>query len=619
MHTHFRPYAVTPAAIVARNDSSNSTDGNDVITGTVGDDTLSGGAGDDIIHGGGGSDTLNGDDGNDRLWADGFGHTKLNGGNGDDYLGGGFAYGGTWDGGAGVDTVDMTLHDFPAIYDLTAGTYTTINGVLHILNFENVVAGDHNDILNGNAGANVLSGNGGNDIIKGFDGIDTLNGGAGNDQLDGGNGADTMAGGLGDDTFFVDDTGDTVVENSGGGTDRMFSSVTYALLGRFVESMTLTGAAAINGTGNALDNSLTGNSAANTLDGGAGNDIITGGVGADTMIGRVGDDVFFVDNVGDKVVETSGAGNDTINSSVSYTLLGGFVETLNLTGAANINATGSTADNTLVGNTGNNALDGGLGNDAMTGGRGNDTYVVDNGADVVNELSGEGTDTIMSSVTWSLAGTYVENLTLTGSAVIDATGSAGNNIFTGNSAQNTLDGGTGNDTLNGGLGADTMIGGTGNDIYYVDNPGDNVLEAAGSGNDTVYTSVAYSLAGRTVETLQLTGSANIYGIGSSSTNTLIGNSGDNTLDGGKGADTLTGGLGADTFAFNLNCGSDKITDFSAAQNDLINVHPFTQGVAHTAYLSQVGADTQLDLGGGNVVLILNTTYNDPNLLSHIVW
>jgi hypothetical protein len=87
--------------------------------------------------------------------------------------------------------------------------------------------------------------------------------------LDGGVGVDTLTGGNGNDTYVVDAAGETIVESSAlGGTDTVQSSVSFAL-GSNVENLTLTGAAAINGTGNALANSLLGNGAANTLDGGA--------------------------------------------------------------------------------------------------------------------------------------------------------------------------------------------------------------------------------------------------------------------------------------------------------------------------------------------------------------
>ena len=133
----------------------------------------------------------------------------------------------------------------------------------------------------------------------------------------------------------------------------------------------------------------------------------------------------------------------------------------NLTGSEfNDTLTGTTAANVLTGLGGNDILNGGAGADWMLGGTGNDTYVVDNVGDVVTELDGEGSDTIQSSISFSLAGlAFVENLTLTGTAALSGTGNALDNIIIGNSGANVLTGLDGADTLNGGTGADQMFGG----------------------------------------------------------------------------------------------------------------------------------------------------------------
>ena len=184
-----------------------------------------------------------------------------------------------------------------------------------------------------------------------------------------GNAAALIAG-LGNDTYVVDNTGDVVTENAGAGTDAVNSSITYTLTAN-VENLTLTGVAALNGTGNELNNTLTGNAAANTLDGGA---------GADAMIGGVGNDTYVVDNAGDAVTENAGAGTDTVNSAINYILTTN-VENLTLTGAAALNGTGNGLNNTLTGNDAANMLNGGAGNDILTGGKGTDKLTGGAGSD----------------------------------------------------------------------------------------------------------------------------------------------------------------------------------------------------------------------------------------------
>ncbi|WP_280955277.1 calcium-binding protein [Paludibacterium denitrificans] len=170
--------------------------------------------------------------------------------------------------------------------------------------------------LTGTSGVDTLNGGAGNDTLSGLAGNDILNGGAGDDTLDGGAGNDTLSGGLGNDTYVVDSSADVLKENANEGTDAVKSSVSFTL-GHNLENLTLTGTAAINGTGNALDNVLIGNSAINTLTGGAGNDRLDGGAGADTLIGGTGDDLYIVDNTGDKITENTNEGTDTVQSSVT--------------------------------------------------------------------------------------------------------------------------------------------------------------------------------------------------------------------------------------------------------------------------------------------------------------
>jgi Ca2+-binding RTX toxin-like protein len=502
----------------------------DNLTTTVNDavaNTLIGGLYDDQLLGLAGNDTLIGNDGDDKL-----------------------------DGGADIDTVKYqgAAADYAVVVNLTTGTATGGAGSDTLLSIENVIGSDYNDTITGSAVANTL---------------------------DGGLGADLLTGNDGKDTYMVD-SNDLVVETNTGTAateiDLVISSVSYVLTAN-VENLTLTGSA-INGTGNGLVNTITGNASNNMLDGAGGLDILIGGLGNDTYV---------ISSGSETITELGNGGVDTVQSTASYSLATRpFIENIRLLGSGNINATGNLANNTLLGNSGNNSLDGGDGADAMIGGKGNDTYVIDvnsgtlHNMDSVTEAVNAGTDLVQSSVSYAL-GANLENLTLLGSANINATGNGVANTLTGNSGANVLTGGTGADIMDGAGGADT---------YSVDNTADTVTDSVAGTGDSIISSVNFNLAtggasaaNTNVENLTLIGSATT-GTGNDSANTITGNAlnnilsaaaGNDILDGGLGKDTLTGGLNNDTFVFSaashtLLGAFDIITDFTVgASADKINL------------------------------------------------
>jgi Ca2+-binding RTX toxin-like protein len=237
--------------------------------------------------------------------------------------------------------------------------------------------------------------------------------------------------------------------------------------------------------------------------------------------------------------------------------------------------TGNNSANAIYGAIGNDTITGNGGSDLMFGGGGSDTYFVSDAGDVVTELSGTAagaSDIIYASVSFTIAAN-VEQLTLTGSADINATGrDAQNDVIYGNSGNNIIDGRTG---------ADNMSGGLGDDTYNCTTSADVINEAAGGGFDTMFSMSGNTIA-LNVERLYLLGTANYnasgrdgqndFLAGNSGNNVINGMSGNDTIRGGLGNDTLTGGGGADIFQFltapHSVSNHDAITDFSVADDTI---------------------------------------------------
>jgi serralysin len=295
--------------------------------------------------------------------------------------------------------------------------------------------------LNGSNAANVLNGTELEDTLNGNGGNDTLSALGGNDQLNGGAGNDKMYGGAGDDTYVVAQAADKVYENADEGTDTVLASVTYTLPDN-VEDLTLTGAAVINGTGNALANVITGNAKSNVLAGLAGADTLDGAAGSDTA-------AYAASNAGVDISLTTGHA------------WGGHAEGDTLANVENL--TGSAYADTLEGNAGANTLSGGAGIDTVTYANAAAGVRVSLAATAAQATGGAGSDKLSA----------FENLT----------GSNFNDTLTGSKGANIVSGLDGNDTISGGIGNDTLVGGEGNDILKGD-AGNDIL-IGGAGNDTL--------------------------------------------------------------------------------------------------------------------------------------
>jgi Ca2+-binding RTX toxin-like protein len=273
----------------------------------------------------------------------------------------------------------------------------------------------------GNELANTISGGASNDTLSGLGGDDVLVGGAGSDSL---------LGGAGNDTYVGVATGDVITEAVGGGTDEVQTALGSYTLGANLENLSYTGGGTFSGTGNALGNKmvggenndslngldgddllqggggtdslnggnghdeLRGNGGGDSLNGGAGNDTLNGGGGNDTMSGGAGNDTYIVEDAGDSVNEASGAGTDSVETTLaSYTLTAN-VENLTFVGEGNFSGTGNGLANTIAGGAGNDTLNGAGGNDRLEGGAGNDSMNGGAGLDVFLFAEGFGDDTI---------------------------------------------------------------------------------------------------------------------------------------------------------------------------------------------------------------------------------
>lgn len=453
----------------------------------------------------------------------------------------------------------LTALDFPLVIggytvDISASGYT-INGVLAYANDVASVfyGGAGNDTLNGGNRRDVLYGQDDNDTLYGNDGNDHLAPGAGDDTVYGGNGADTfltylegadsLYGGLGNDVFWFDEvngpgaamTGGTAIMDGGDGIDTLRVSANI-VPGLHLAQVALTSVEVLQ-----ID-------------------------GLSSVYGSVGEFGYFgliTGSLSTFNIWLEGAGGTLDLSTRVEALRSVFVHGegatsgLTLTGTSNRDRIiGSAYDDVLKGNGSADRLEGGAGNDTIHSGGQNDDLVGGAGIDTVSYATATG------GVTVSLA-SYNDQYTggagidlldsfenLTGSSYADTlTGSAGDNVLSGRAGNDTLNAGAGNDTLDGGAGADTMAGGSGIDVYFVDNAGDQVIEAAGGGSDTVFATANFALgAGQEIETLRVSGAAGLALTGNELANYLMGGAGNDTLNGGAGFDRLEGGAGADMLA-----------------------------------------------------------------------
>lgn len=445
----------------------------------------------------------------------------------------------------------------------------TLPSVVNIL----LLTGSANVVAAGNIHADSIVGNAGNDVIYA---------GTGNDTLVAGSGLATLIGSSGNDTFVIDNTGDVIQDSVNGGHNAVYSSVSFSLPNN-INALVLTGSAGLTAIANGGSASIVGNAGADTLVGGSGADTLVAGSGLVTFVGGSGNDTFVVNNSADVIQSASAASANVVLASTSFVLPEN-VNVLVLTGAASTGVGNSAADS-LIGGSGGDTLVAGTGLDTLVGGSGNTTFVVNSTADVVVDSYATATNTLQTSVSYSLPAD-VSVLMLTGTAALEGWAGAGADTLVSNSALDTLNGGSGNDT------------------FVINNSSDVVVDTAGTASNTALASVSYSLAAN-VNTLILTGTAALVGTGNGGTDTLVANGGADTLFGGTGNDTFVIGNTADVVEVSAtNTSNSIISSVSYTLPTNVNVLTLTGSAGLLAVGN--GANDVINANSGNDTLVAGT-------------
>jgi Ca2+-binding RTX toxin-like protein len=574
-------------------------DGANTLQGAGGNDTIDGGAGNDVLEAGAGNDSVLGGTGNDTLTG-GDGNDTLSGGSGIDVI----------DGGAGIDTVSFGAAGAAVDVTVRSGNVTT-----SFVTFEEATAAvnDFGGLPESTIVADPAGGS--NQVVRVVKAPGALLW-AGTTMATSAttNPADPLYLSVGTMPFTSEDTVMTLrVWAPAAGIPVRLKVEDAANPGRSIETEALTTLAngwqtlsfdfADNVAGTPeLNPAFTYNRASVFFN--------FGTDGANDGRTYYFDDLKFVGTAKGSVND-DGFGNSESIFGVENVIGSNFADRLEADDNNNV-LSGGGGDDTMIGGGGNDSLSGGTGNDSMVGGAGNDSYTVDSEGDLTVEASGQGTDRVSSSVSFTL-GANVENLTLTGTANLNGTGNASANSITGNTGNNVLVGGVGsgtgndtlnggdgndslsgldgndsllggngNDTLNGGLGNDVLVGGTGNDSYVVDSLTDVVSEATtlAAEIDTVTSSVTFTL-GSNLERLTLSGSGLANGTGNSLANTITGNGASNALAGAAGNDTLSGGSGNDS----LDGGTGTDSLVGGAGNDSYTVDSASDVISETSTLA----------------------------------
>lgn len=495
------------------NDSLRTGSGDDLLDAASGDDLLDAGMGNDTLIGGTGSDLLRGGTGNDTY--------SFNQGDGNDTIQDVAATGegNTLSLGVSQDAVTLGVSGSGLVLHVRTGDDTVT-----LINF------NPNDAYGAHAIETFEFADGASLsyqqlIDRGFD----FTGTSGDDIWAGTNARDRFTGGAGDDTYSVGNANDQVIELAGEGIDTIETTVSYTLpdnvenlRGAVSDALGDAGPASL--IGNDLDNEISGPHGFvldNVLEGRGGDDRLLGYEGNDRLDGGIGDDILEGGQGDDTYVFGLGSGHDTVFEQP----FPGDLNTIELTAGV------SPSDVTLLARQSDALLDLVLSINGRT-----DELVLRSALEYDSLPFGE--IAFVDGTVWDTPTllSHVQGVQLTAST--------DGSILFGTRFPDRLTGLQGDDYLDGEEGPDVMAGGAGHDQYWVDNPGDIVLEASGEGTDVISSTIDYTLPAH-VENLSLSDAldrpAPVVGIGNELDNVIRGNLVNNILQGGAGNDTLWGG------------------------------------------------------------------------------
>ena len=474
--------------------------------------------------------------------------------------------GGTYQGGAGADTITVTSGDNHIIYgDDETGKRK----------------GNDNIVIKGGTGHTIYGG-AGKDTITVAKGITkskyTIEGGDDNDIIEISSGGDrweypsTVNGGNGNDTITLNETVNgyfTISGGSGGDTIDAKGGSNHTIYGDSgIDHITL-----YNGIGSSI-----------TVNGGDDKDYIVAKAGNGTINGDAGDDEITLEGNASKFTINGGAGTDaiTINAGNRYLIDGGEDDDIIIF-------------NKDVGDgSWETPVYGGNGSDEITIYGGNGHYVY--GDDKDGDLTGDDKITVNAGSNHRIySGNGNDKITLND---VSSTvyGEAGDDVITVNSGTHTIYGGEGANTYNIYNGTNAIVGG--NDIDTFNIYGGTIWSvksagiAAGGGNDLITITGGEGVGNNWEREIKGEDGEDIINVSGTAENYR--------LNGGLDKDTITISAGSNHRVY--NAGGDDIIKINAGAGGYININGSDTGSEHVEIYGGSGHTVSLGNGANEVIV-----------------